>query len=639
MLREKPETSYDEDYLRNLEREKEISTRIIDFSRSMITIINRDYNYEKANATFCKAHGIKNDSIIGRSLADVWGDDIFKSFIKKKIDQCLAGETIRYEASFETPHLGTKYFEVIFRPLSIGNGEVTHLLAETTDINELIQSRQAVIEKEEEFRAFETNLPIGFIRVDPQGEIIHANNKFLSIMECGEKIPATGINIRDFYVGKGIFELQLEQLAEYNTRSFGRVTLKNCKGKTIPCRLSAYIAMDDVGKPSYIDFAVADSSRELMLENRLLQAQKLETIGALAGGIAHDFNNILATISGYAEMLQEDLQDDSAHSEKASRIMSAVSRGLSLTKQILTFSRQVEQEKVHVSVREVLKETIGFIRPVMPAGIKIRSSLSKSNALVYADPTQLFRVFLNLMTNAFQAMEEKGGKLAVTLTVVEGCVASRQLNRNIVADKYVLVSFRDTGIGMEPSLLKRIFEPFFTTRDFGKGTGLGLSVVHGIVSEMEGEILVSSEKDKGSAFNIYLPVSKESAEAVLNNPRKKILFFTGNIHESRILIIALENSGFDLIKAKDNNDLYSILKEPDNRPDLMIYMADTEMIRQKELEALFGEFKISIPCILITDPENVTIEENLLNSEIIKQHLQKPVSLRELRDAIQSVIK
>ncbi|HKK43652.1 MAG TPA: ATP-binding protein, partial [Bacteroidales bacterium] len=403
--------------------------------------------------------------------------------------------------------------------------------------------------------------------------------------------------------------------------------------------LSAYIARDETGKPSYIDFAVEDSSRELMLENRLLQAQNLETIGALAGGIAHDFNNILATISGYAEMLQDDLQDDPGHYEMASRIMSAVSRGLSLTKQILTFSRQVEQEKVPVRVAEVLKETIGFITPVLPAGVTLKSNMSKTEVRVLADPTQLFRVFLNLMTNAFQAMEEEGGRLVVTQNVVDSRTARHELNKDTVADEYVLISFKDTGKGMEPSLLKRIFEPFFSARDFGKGTGLGLSVVHGIISEMDGEILVSSEKGKGSVFNIYMPVLKDKPEPVVSEKRKKILFFSGNKHESQILIIALENSGFDLIRASDRDNLYSVFNNTANTPDLIIYMADTELIRQEELAGLYLELKIGTPCILITDPDHSAIEENLLNSGIIKQHLLKPVSLRELRDAIQSAIK
>ena len=131
-----------------------------------------------------------------------------------------------------------------------------------------------------------------------------------------------------------------------------------------------------------------------------------------------------------------------------------------------------------------------------------------------------------------------------------------ELNKDIVADEYILLTFTDTGKGMESSILERIFEPFFTTREVGKGTGLGLSVIHGIITEMEGEILVSSRKDKGSVFYVYLPVAKEYPGLPgTDEIRKKILFITGNKHESRILSIALEKSGYELIYISDRRNL------------------------------------------------------------------------------------
>jgi two-component system cell cycle sensor histidine kinase/response regulator CckA len=366
-----------------------------------------------------------------------------------------------------------------------------------------------------------------------------------------------------------------------------------------------------------------------------LQAQKLETIGALAGGIAHDFNNILATISGYSEILQEDLPKNSSLSENVSKIQGAVQKAQSIINQILTFSRHVEQEKIQVNVAEVLKETIGFIRSSNPANIVIKNRIPDGNENVLADPTQLFRVFLNLMTNACQAMEEKGGTLSVSLSVVEGEHVRHELTRDIVADEYILISFADTGKGMESSILERIFEPFFTTREVGKGTGLGLSVIHGIITEMEGEILVSSRKDKGSVFCVYLPVAKEYTEVTgTDEIRKKILFITGNKHESRIISIALEKSGYDLLFTADRRNLIKMLNPDQERPDLIIYMSESNQIRPEDIIAVFHQLRVEIPCILITDRNQGLIEEKILISGIIKQHLVKPVSLKEIRNAI-----
>ncbi|MBK7710293.1 MAG: hypothetical protein IPJ37_04600 [Bacteroidales bacterium] len=302
---------------------------------------------------------------------------------------------------------------------------------------------------------------------------------------------------------------------------------------------------------------------------------------------------------------------------------------------MLTFSRHIEQEKIQVNVAEVLKETIGFLKSSVPDDILIKTRMSDKDANVLADPTQLFRVFLNLMTNAIQSMEEKGGMLSVSMVVMEGKLVQHELNRDIVADEYIFLTFTDTGKGMEPSVLKRILEPFYTTREVGKGTGLGLSVIHGIINEMEGEILVSSGKEKGSTFYLYLPVSREYTIATEENEkRKKILFITGNKHESKILSIALEKSGFDMLYIADRKNLVRKLNMIQERPDLIIYMSESKQVQPEHMIEVFRQLKINIPCILITDDNRNMIEEKLLNSGIIKQHLIKPVSLKEIRNAI-----
>jgi signal transduction histidine kinase len=625
--------------LKLLSNDKAISDEIINNSRSMISIINREYVYEKVNSTFCNAHQVSMDSVVGKSLGDVWGHETFLDIIKSNLDLCFLGKTIRYEALFSTARSGKRYYEVVFRPIMVKEGEITHLLAETFDINDLRQSELAAIAKEEELRKFETNLPIGFLRCDPDGKIIHANKAFLKIMDCNSEFTITSKNLKSFYPDDSLFYLHIDQLNDSSTQSFGRVTLKNCSNKEIPCRLSGFMAMDESGSPSFIDFAIEDSSRELMLENRLLQAQKLETIGALAGGIAHDFNNILATISGYAEMLHDDLSGDSELAERAARIQVAVIKARSITNQILTFSRQVEQEKVLVRVSEVLSETIGFVRSAAPSDIIIKSRITGKKANVFADPTQLFRVFLNLMTNAVQSMEDSGGTLSVSMEIVEGKLIRHELNKDIVADEYVLLVFKDTGKGMESSFISRVFEPFFTTREVGKGTGLGLSVVHGIITELEGEIMISSKKEKGSVFYVYLPVSKEYHDFSLKNDRKKkILFISGNKYESKILSLALQSSGYKLIYTSDRKSFLKVMSSENERPDLIIYMSDSKQIKPTDLIGIFEEIQIKTPCILINDPNHGLLEEKLLNSGIVMQQLIKPVSLKEIGNAIQSTL-
>jgi PAS domain-containing protein len=325
--------------LRYLSAEKDFGDLIANNSRSMLSIINRDYVYEKVNSTFCYAQSKKIESIIGKSLSEIWGKETFEAKIKPNIDLCFLGNIVRYEASFDTPLFGSRYFEVVFRPITKASGEITHLLAETFDITDLRLSQQVVNDMEEEFKRLETNLPIGFLRCDTAGAIIHANRAFLKIMECEDESLIKGLGIHEFYTEKDLFEIHLSQLLNAEIKNFGRVPLYTCNGNKIACRISGFIVSNDSGNSSYIDFAFEDSSRELMLENRLLQAQKLETTGGPAGGLAHDFNSILDTISGYSEMLLEEIPRSTPSAEKVSKIITAIKKARSLADQILATGR------------------------------------------------------------------------------------------------------------------------------------------------------------------------------------------------------------------------------------------------------------------------------------------------------------
>jgi len=612
-----------------------MAENVLNFSRSMLSIINRKYIYERVNTAFCSAHKIPPELLIGKSMSEIWGEETFNDKIKNNIDSCFRGNTIRYEASFDTPYFGNRYYEVVFRPILSDDGDITHLIAETFDITDLKQSKQVMTEMEEEFRKIETNLPIGFLRCEPDGKIIQANKAFLKILCCDEDKSISGLNIRDFYSEKGLFDIHLKQLFHDQRKTFGRVPMITCTGNEIACRISGFIVSGEENAAPFIDFAFEDSSRELMLENRLLQAQKLETIGALAGGLAHDFNNILTTIYGYAELLLEELEHNTSAAEKLSRILTAVSKARSLTNQILTFSRQVEQQKIPVIIEQVLKETVGFIESGKPGNVNLVADIPDSKVFVYADPTQLFRVFLNLMTNAIQAMENTEGTLSVSMELVNGHMIQHEFSRSIVADDYVRIVFGDTGIGMEPSVVQRIFEPYFTTKEGGRGTGLGLSVVHGIISEIEGEILVNSKPGKGTTFTLYLPVSEDFSASDKKDQDKSILFITGNKYESKILSIALEESGYRVLFASDSSSIMRQLTAAGKRPDLVIYMDDAEEVKADDIRLLYSDNKINVPLILITDNDQYISKEKLLNSGVAKQVLIKPVSLKEMQNAIQ----
>lgn len=241
------------------------------------------------------------------------------------------------------------------------------------------------------------------------------------------------------------------------------------------------------------------------LQGHLIQLQKMETIGTLAGGIAHDFNNILTPIFGYAEMVLEELSDESPIKDDVEQINGAAVRAKYLVQQILTFSRQVDLDKKPIRLDHVVEEVLQLIKASFPSNIEIKQLLDRSCGFVLADSTQMHQIIMNLCTNAQHAMMDNGGTLTVSLEKEK--VGSRQYNGSpkMLKGDYVRLSVADTGHGMDKSTVERIFEPFYTKKEVGSGTGLGLSVVHGIVDNCNGTIIVKSKPGKGSVFTIYLP--------------------------------------------------------------------------------------------------------------------------------------
>jgi len=249
-----------------------------------------------------------------------------------------------------------------------------------------------------------------------------------------------------------------------------------------------------------------DITRESLLEEQLRQSQKLETIGTLAGGIAHDFNNILGTLIGYNEMVREELPEKSKAIEYSRNMNDTMLRAKSLVNQILTFSRKMEPERRAIHLSGLLEDSIKLFRPAITPRIKLSISICRHCPKIKVDPSQIQQLFMNLLTNAHQALESNEGEIKVKLNLIDNSEEKKTIYPNLNTPKLIEFSVYDNGPGISKDVKDRIFEPFFTTKPVGKGTGLGLSVVHGIVQAHKGTILVDSEWGKFTCFTVYFPV-------------------------------------------------------------------------------------------------------------------------------------
>src|SRR5262245_15368827 len=250
--------------------------------------------------------------------------------------------------------------------------------------------------------------------------------------------------------------------------------------------------------------------RELTRE-RELRSQRLESLGALTGGIAHDLNNILSPLSISTFLLRSKVSDPSAQ-ETLDTSEEVIERGGQLVKQVLSFARGMEAGRVRVDLKQVLSEVIGILKETLPKSIKIKYAVAESVDAALVNPTQLSQVLMNLCVNARDAMPQ-GGDLEIIVESARLDEHFAQLAADAKPGRYVMISVRDTGVGIPPHIIDKIFDPFFTTKEQGKGTGLGLSTSLGIVRSHGGFISVYSEPGAGALFKVYLPALDDGAAA------------------------------------------------------------------------------------------------------------------------------
>jgi PAS domain S-box-containing protein len=252
---------------------------------------------------------------------------------------------------------------------------------------------------------------------------------------------------------------------------------------------------------------VRDISARRTMEQQLLQAQKMEAVGRLAGGVAHDFNNLLTAIIGTVELLLGDLAPEDPRREDLESIRATAKRGAELTRQLLVFSRRERVELRPLDVNAVVRNVERLLKRVIGEDIALKADLAPSLGLVECDPGQLEQVLMNLAVNARDAMPTGGTLTLETRTLVHEPGAASGLP--LAEGRYVVLTVRDTGSGMDEETKSRAFEPFFTTKEAGKGTGLGLATVYSIVKQAGGHVKLLSARGRGTRVEIYLPESPE----------------------------------------------------------------------------------------------------------------------------------
>ncbi|MEW6291247.1 MAG: response regulator [Thermodesulfobacteriota bacterium] len=570
----------------------------------------------------------------------------YRVFLKKDnpCPDCHVGEIFatgkpRTVEVFNSVH--GRYKEVSTFPVFDEEGKVRYVVEHATDINERKQAELALRAEKEKLETLTRNMGVGLTVIAKDYRILWANQVLKEIFGdvegkiCHETYnkqteicPGCGVR-QVLATGQGpvIHEQKGIDLNGNEVWSEIIVTpIRDGQGN-ITSALEVLVPINDRKR--------AEEEKE-EIEKQLRQAQKMESVGTLAGGIAHDFNNILTAVLGYADMVLEGLAPGSRNWKLQQEVINAGLRAKELVKQILTFSRQTEHDFKPLQLHLIIKETLKLLRASIPTTIEIRQDIDASCGAVLADPTQIHQVLLNLCTNSYHAMREKGGVLEVCLRETVIGQDDHIANLELTPGKYAKLSVSDTGAGIRLEDMEKIFEPYFTTKPVDEGTGLGLSVVHGIVKSHKGRITVYSEPGKGTVFNLYFPciaAAGETGEArsdeLLPGGNERILVVDDEEFIVRIEQFILENLGYRITATTSSKEALRIFSQQPTDFDLVITDMTMPHLTGADLARKFLAIRPDIPLILCTG-FNAQINKETAKEIGIREFALKPVSKRDL---------
>ncbi|MDH5575374.1 MAG: response regulator [Nitrospirota bacterium] len=412
--------------------------------------------------------------------------------------------------------------------------------------------------------------------------------------------------------------------------------------RTLPMRNSSGEVVRMAGVAE--DITKQKRAEETMVntERQFRQSSRMEAIGTLAGGIAHDFNNILTAILGYTELALASVPKDSRTQRNLQEVLTAGHRAKHLVLQILAFSRQSGQVKKPTSMHGAIVEALELLHATIPSTIEIRHSLL-TEASVLADPTQLHQIVINLCTNAEYAMRKTGGVLAITLDDFEVNEENVRSLAGLQVGPHVRLTVQDNGTGMSPEVLERMFDPFFTTKPIGEGSGMGLAVVHGIVTNHGGAILVESAGGHGTKIEVYLPAIPSSVDSgagaydPIPHGKETILFVDDEETIVRLGKELLSPLGYRVEVHTNSQEALNAFRQDPQRFDLVITDQTMPGLTGEALSRELLRLRPELPIILCTGFSHIMTAEKA-KALGIQAYLMKPLAIRDLAPIVRHVL-
>ena len=508
----------------------------------------------------------------------------------------------------------------------------------STHLEDLVQERTKELTISEKWhRSLFDNATDGVMVLDKGGQIINVNKKACEIHGFDrEALVGVNIELLEAKGNRGTHDDKMTRILKgesllYETEHYRK------DGNKILLEVSANRI--EIEGEIYIQAFYRDITEKKRIQEQLMHSQKMDSVGALAGGVAHNFNNILTAILGYAELLLEYSALDDTSKQRVRHIESSARKAGVMVSKLLSFARRESHEVLPISLHDVINDSVKLFEGVLDKRIGLKVILCDNHPTIEGDPNQLEQVIMNLMVNARDAMPD-GGLITIRTGLIDVEKDNPELQAYISPGKYIHMAVSDTGCGIPKDIVNRIFDPFFTTKEKGKGTGLGLATVYGIVKDHNGYISVQSEIDKGTTFDIYLPVSRKIVRKVL---KPQFLSVEGN---ENILVVdddkdvlnyiqdILQTHGYTVMPANSALTAIDIFRNFSGRIPLVITDVIMPLMEGPDLITHLKQIRQDIRVIVVSGYSNEAVSKD----KGVDIFIKKPFEGIELLTAVRRLL-
>ncbi len=594
----------------------------------------------ECNRFFCERFGYSLEELLKMTLKDI-NTPRNIALMPERLKMLLQQRHIVFESAYVRKDGATIPVEVNNRLVDFSGNHV--VLSSARDITRRKRAEQIMKESEARYRNLFENAHDMIQSISPDGHFIYVNPAWLKTMGYiwEELQELTIFDVLHPGFSSHCTELFQKAMSGESLDNIEVVFLSK-DGRQINIEGNVSTRIID-GKPVACYGIFRDMTEHKRLEEQLFQAQKMEAVGQLAGGIAHDFNNLLTAIIGYGSLLKTEVSKDTLLNSYITQILNAGERAALLTNDLLTFSRKQIINPKPVNLNEIIREVRTLISRIIGEDIEISTALTDKDLMIMADSPQIEQVLMNLVANARDAMPD-GGNVVIGTDVIELDSEFIKAHGYGRPGSYAVLSFEDSGTGMDEKTRERIFEPFFTTKAVGKGTGLGLSMVYGIVKQHGGYINVYSESGRGTTFRVYLPVIAKKAEEAKHGDfssmptgHETILLGEDDTQARNLMKDVLLKAGYEIMEAVDGDDSLRVYHEHKDRIQLLILDV---IMPKKNGKEVYDEICMNTPgikTIFVSGYSADIIHKKRILEEGL-HFISKPVSPGELLTKIREVL-